>query len=557
MRELLVRRWERDRGLWWRIYEMSIGKVLVIGLDGATFNVIKPLLKQGKLPTIAKLMDEGVYGELRSVTPPISPTAWASFATGMNPGKHGIFGFTSPKGGIPSINSAKIGTLPLWEILSIHNKRVCVISVPFTYPPKEINGVIVTGMGTPDEKSDFVFPKELKKKLIKFGYKPDFDRKCLDSEELFDEEIGGLLEGVWQTSKYLIKELDWGFFMVVFGATDTVQHIFWKYLDEKHPQYEKRKVNKYGNKIYEYYQKIDKVISKLIGMVDNNTYIIIMSDHGGGPVYKRVSLNKWLENEGLLKLKTDAKRKSFFSSVQHLLVMIGLNRENLVKIADILGLKDFLSKIMRLIKVDSKFILKFIPSRLHDFFESIDWKQTVAYAKDSYGNIYLNVDKSDKQYGEIREKIIEKIYNLVDPESGQKVVSKVFKRENLFWGPFVNSAPDIYAAPEPGYEIIGYTLGNSIFLPPFRSGTHTEDGIFICKGPYIKRGHKIDGLKIIDLAPTILYIFGLPIPKDMDGKVLKEIFEDESNLAKRSIIYQDERNEIKAKIKKLRRLGKI
>ena len=532
-------------------------KVLVIGLDGVGFDFIKDWLEQGKLPTIAKLMERGVYGDLQSTIPPITPPAWASFMTGMNPGKHGIYDFVTvkrKKSGDDEYNlvdSKNIKGKCIWDFLTVRNKKSIVLNVPLTYPPWEINGIMISGHPSPSTKN-YAYPKDVLKELEKnIGEYIIFpDENILNHPEKNFKGLLKIIEKRKEAAIYLMKNYEYDFFMVEFQMTDTICHLL-----------------KDRGKILEIYQKVDGSIAEILEHTDaQRTNVIIISDHGMGTVKKAIRINKWLQELGLYKTK-EGLQKEFISPATimksghhikksrkgilfNLLSSIGITVEKINYYLSILRM-DFLKKLV------PKSIIYSLP-RI-----TTDWCNTKAYlSQRNYGTgISINLKGREKEgivepgeeYEKLRNYIIRELYNLRDPETGEKVIEKALKREEVYSGPYLNNAPDILVLTKDQEYISDSSPYGDIFSRNTNEiHTHKMNGIFIAYGPDIKRG-QIKGARIIDIAPTILHMMDIPVPEDMDGRVLKEIFKEDSDIARRKVIYQkmDEKERIKERIGKL------
>ena len=520
-------------------------KVLVIGLDGATPQLVFPWAMEGKLPNLAKLMENGVSGNLRSTIPPMTAPAWTSFMTGKNPGKHGIYHFIEyvhKSYDYRIVTTKDIKAKTLWSILSELGMKVGVMQVPMIYPPEKVNGFLISGgITTPGPKSDFAYPPELREFLLEeFDFKVGITEKYYEgNEDAFIADLSHTEERKAEATIHLMKNCDWDFFMVVFTNIDALQHFFWKYMDTTHPGYDPEEAKKYGDTIFNYYQKLDGIVGDMLNNVDEDTTVVIMSDHGFGPLYNELHLNKWLMDLNLLKLK-EKRDVSFY---RYWLSKNGLNREMISMLLIKLGLK-------RIIDVIPQRIRKSMPS--HYTPSDIDWSKTKAYSVATHGLLYINLKgrnpegivESGKEYEELRDYIIKELHNLRDPETGKTVVDRVYKREELYNGEYVNKAPDLFVLTDMTYQNIG-TLDNTLIRPSWKlegaqsgkvsallmkqrtlaSGNHRKDGIFIMKGRDIRKNVIIKNARIIDIAPTILYNMGVPIPLDMDGEALKDAFE--------------------------------
>ncbi|HEM61767.1 MAG TPA: hypothetical protein ENO24_05715, partial [Chloroflexi bacterium] len=278
-------------------------RILVIGLDGATFDLIKPWIAEARLPTLGRLMEEGVHGNLRSVPNLNSAPAWSSFATGTNPGKHGIFYFDER---VPNTytkrylnGSHRVGK-SFWKLLSDQGKTVCVINVPMTFPADELNGVMLAGLDSPGVQSEgFAYPpsilKELSSRVGDYIIEPGIPGYMKAGKK--DQALARLFEAVDKRlnyARYLLAKYPWQLFVVVFTATDAVQHFFWKDMDPRHPEHDPQEARVYGDAILKVYQRMDEVVLTLLQEARPSTTIIV-SDHGGGFNQRGAEyLNPWL-----------------------------------------------------------------------------------------------------------------------------------------------------------------------------------------------------------------------------------------------------------------------
>lgn len=504
--------------------ERTKTKVMVIGLDGATFDILKPLIDQGKLPNLQYLIRNSTNGHLKSTIPPLSPAAWSTFQTGKNPGKHGVFDFFRNSPGEHSylpVNSTFLKSKTLWEVLSDYGKRVGVLNIMFSYPPRKVNGFIVSGKETPGEDKEYTFPSSLKNEILQFEpkYEAEPFRRVYKTKK-FLKEVPVRLNRQEKVNSYLFKKYSPDFFANLFAIPDIVHHVFWKYMDHSHPHHCKKESRKYLPLIEKCYQTLDDIIGRRLEMIDENTITIIMSDHGGGPLHRFIQLNRLLKKHGLLTLKKDQERNnpSFLKNLM----------KNFLRYALLHDTSGFLKKL--------KF--KTMGKRMALARSAIDWSKTKAFAgRSSEHGIYCNLKGRERdgivnpgeEYEELRQIIITQLSDLIDPATGNKIFKKVCKREAVYNGPYVSFAPDIVLDfGDSPYEPLDHLMGEEVIenvKSDGFSGMHRPDGILIAYGKNIKKGSEIHGAEICDLAPTILYAMGLKIPADMDGKVLYDIFE--------------------------------
>jgi predicted AlkP superfamily phosphohydrolase/phosphomutase len=466
----------------------------VIGLDGATFDLLGPWIERGELPTLKEILIRSSYGRLESTIPPISPPAWTSFMTGVNPGRHGIYDFTGFK---PHsfekvlLNSTHIRSKKFWEIAGEKGKKSILLHVPFTYPPQKVEGVLISGIPVPS-RGKFIYPEKMEKELeerlgtwwrtIGSEWFRNFNEKG------FMNEIYEALETHFRVAHYLIQR-EWDFFILVLSETDMVQHLLWG---------EKDRI------LFPLYKKIDAAIGDFLKVLKEEDILIILSDHGFGPARRILYLNTWLKRKGFLSSRKAWGNEDLSSSPQGILP--GANPSFLRKLKSILRRKK----------------------------EVIDWRKTHAYFFNTgqLQGISVNLRGREpegivhaEEYEGIRGQIMDELNGMVDERAGKKVIKKVFRKEDIYRGLYVKEAPDILFMPDYEYILSG-RIRDSIFKnAKDGQGFHRLQGLFFVHGQGIRKGREIVGANIIDMAPTILHLLGLPVPKGMEGKVLTEVLE--------------------------------
>lgn len=539
-------------------------RCLVVGLDGATFDVIRPLVDEGKLPTIARLMREGVHGDLQSTIPPASVPAWQSFMTGKNPGKHGVFDFLKRTEGDyygRLITSRDIKGRTLWDILGDAGKQSIVINVTGTYPPKPIKGIVVSGMMTP-EGASLTYSTGLGKRLEDAGYVRDVNYgECPDPDRLVSR-LREMEESRTRTAIGLMKEHDWDFFMVLLRATDAIQHALWSMAE----------------KISAFYEEIDRLVGQLLAETDDDTFVILMSDHGFGELRKSLQFNTWLHDLGLLNYKKvdiehtraarlHEMRKSSRSGRfwRNVLSKVGMTRETILGMARRLRLTGIKNRLPE--AVTKRLLSAFLTGL------GIDWPNTKVFLSSFFTaetqSIMINLKGREPQgiverdeYENLRDWVIEQLREVRDPETSGSIVEAVFKAEELYHGPYVSEAPDIVMLLKGEYKASSLLQAEKVIAPLDRiGGSHRLNGVFVAYGPEIARGAGVENAQIVDLAPTILHMMGVPVPEDIDGRVLREIFDRNSDFATSEIRYQEAMPGEKARatrsIQHLRELGRI
>jgi predicted AlkP superfamily phosphohydrolase/phosphomutase len=519
--------------------------VFAVGLDGATLDLIRPWAEEGKLPTFARILGEGCSGPLRSTIPPVTGPAWVSFMTGKNPGKHGVGDFLQRTGGQyrrALADATSVKAEPFWLTAGRQGKRVGVINVPVTYPPYEVNGFLISGLLTPRNTDDLAYPPGLVDELRAAigSYRVNLDHFYAEgSGDRFLADLRELVDTRKKAAEYLMTRYEWDFFMVHFIATDWVQHFLWHCLDPAHPRFSKSEARRYGTAILEVYQQIDGALGELMGRLDQDTVLLVMSDHGFGPFHKYVYLNNWLLEKGLLFLKrgpaTRLKYALFRAGLTPSALYQALARLKLVKVA---------FKASKKQRYD-------LLSTLFLSWQDIDWQRTRAYSYGNIGQVFVNLKGREphgavepgRDYEAVRDQIVTMLGDLTDPETGVPVIEHIYRREEIYNGPYVDQMADILFLPR-NLEYIATGLSefvsNEVIAPSFAySGTHRMDGVFMLRGDVIKAGSIAEGARIVDMAPTVLYLLGLPIPRDMDGRVLTELL-DEELVASRPVVYSDE-----------------
>jgi predicted AlkP superfamily phosphohydrolase/phosphomutase len=506
-------------------------RVIVVGLDGATFDVIRPLIEAGQLPTLARLMREGAHGNLRTTIPPVTASAWTSFMTGKNPGKHGLFDFMRRKAAsydlTPITARDRVGRT-IWDLAGEAGKHSVVIGVPVTYPPSPLRGEMVADMLTPPGQRGYTYPPELVDEIEReVGEYIIYPREVYAKgrEDTFLAHLHYCIAQRLKAVLHLMRTRDWDLFIVVFPETDTVQHGFTVATDPHHPSYDANQAARYGDAVNQIYQAVDVALGEIVAGLGEDDTLIVMSDHGFGPLYRFMYVNNFLAQIGMLRFKRNP-----VSLVKRLLFQAGLTVRAAYGIALALGL----GKLRR--SLDKRRTGYRLLRRFFLSFDDVDWVRTRAYAIGYIGQIFINVrgreplgpvERGD-DYERTRAEIIEALHALRDPDDSP-LIEQVFLREELYSGPYLDDAPDILFFPR-NLETIAFGdfefPSNKVIEPSYAiSGHHRMDGILFVHGPGVRRGVELDGARILDIAPTVLYSLGLPVPDDMDGHVLHDAYD--------------------------------
>jgi predicted AlkP superfamily phosphohydrolase/phosphomutase len=531
----------------------KVPKAVVIGLDAATWTVIRPWMAEGKMPNLAKLMKAGVSGTLESILPPITPPAWTSFMTGKNPGKHGIFHFVETEHGGYAMNYANATSRrspTVWKLLNNAGYSVGTMNVPFTYPPEPLNGFQISGMDTPSENSPFIHPPELREELVKHLGGIQLDIRFLgamSTDERRNQVLAEMeqMDNQWtKAALYLLENHPQDVMMFVFMSIDTVQHYFWQHMDKEHFLHDPKRAPKFGDAVRKVYERLDAAAGQIIDRLPAETAVFVVSDHGGGPVVDRtIFLNRYLAQLGLLHY--DEKTTSGIRSLGKKLLRVSFS-----------VLRSTLSSRQK-----SRLALLFPKIRqksemAYSSFTSIDWSRTKAYCSEVLASppcIWINlkgvkpqgiVDPGD--YDALVTFIIEKLAELKDPRTDKPVINRVYRRNEIFYGPFAHEGADL---------VLDWWSEDSLFSsqPSFPEdtgkpaliirehrpseksewgGTHRLNGILIARGSGFRSGAEIANARLIDIAPTLLHLLGVPVPEDMDGKVLASAFQPDFLLAR-------------------------
>jgi len=506
-------------------------KALILGLDGATFDVIDKLTEQD-LPCLKSLITHGTRGPLQSAFPPATGPAWVSLATGKNPGKTGVFGFVN------RINTATYETRPLssaefkragpfWDYLCHSGLKIGIWNYPRLYPPYSIRGFMTGGLGC-SSRNDFTYPGELKEKLLRIcrGYtitvpymKPRYSR----NPSLFITDVMKLLDQNQKALDFLLGQ-DLDLFIGVISASDFTQHYMWKFFDETHPMHNAEEAKRYKPAFLRIWQRIDGIVESVLAKVSADTDIFIVSDHGFGPHKQSFYVNSWLESEGYLVRKGGGA--SLVAKLQSLAVK-AINQFTVLS-------PRFAYTLIR----RGRKYRRPLTNR-------INMEKTVAFAGELDGaHVYINSLyhphlHDNTEYERTRQEIADRLRGTLNKLNTRV---RIHFPENLYSGEFVRLAPDIQFELS-DFECSSHNTFNKPFYrdapsAPGHSGTHRMNGIFIAHGPDIKQGTIINGARIQDLAPTILHLMGLPVPDDMDGRVLMQVFRDDSDAARLPVRYQ-------------------
>ncbi len=505
-------------------------RVFILGLDGATLDLLLPWAAAGFLPHTARLFQEGAWGPLRSTIQPHTAPAWTSFMTGRNPGAHGVFDFIERvpgSYGVRLMHGALGRTRSLWRLLSEAGYRVGTVNVPMTYPPEAIRGFMISGIDAPGIDANFTAPPSLREELRRHAGPYIIAASAPDLQGWL-EGLHAMVESRIRAVRYLLAAKPWDVFMVVFQATDMVQHLFWKHmLDERgalHPD----PTRPFGDAVLSIYQKIDGFVGELLATLPEDVTLVALSDHGAGPLRKVVFVNRLLADVGVLRYRR--RRGTLARGAAH---------------AGMAAAKRYLPPRL-------KSWVKRRGAGLRDTMESYltsslyDWSATRAYSLGIYGNIFFNQAGREpegvlrlEERERVTREISDALLGLRDPDTGQPVVERVHRREELYRGPFVERAPDLVIQWR-GYEydcrqrfgheetsIFGDVITFSDLAYQPMTAVHRLHGFLAARGPGVRRGARPVDASILDVAPTVMAFLGLQPPVEFEGRVLAELLEEE------------------------------
>jgi predicted AlkP superfamily phosphohydrolase/phosphomutase len=449
-------------------------KVLVIGLDCVPPEFVFERYSKD-LPNISRLASSGVSGTVKSSVPPSSTNAWASMATSTEPSSIGIYDYiyriNRSYNNVGVINSTLVKDDSIWDVISKDGKKVIVVNVPMTYPPKKVNGLMVSGILTP-ETAECTYPVELKKELddVTGGYLIGVpDPRHLDRKELLKRlyELAGIR---FKAIKHLIKNKEWDFFMAVIYATDAMMHNFWRYIDKDHRKHEAD--SGLENAIKNFLIYVDREVGEIVELAGSETMVVLMSDHGAKRMDGRININEWLIKEGYLHLKSTPSEKTSILTAD------------------------------------------------------VDWNRTKAFAMGAYyGCIYLNVKGRDPEgivepedAEKLKREINEKIMKIPD-DKGNRIETKIFDVKPG------DSAPDILAYFGNLHWGVNSGVGNGSFYSwatekGADDAIHSTHGFFIVSGNGIKPRKEKLSIDIKDVTPFILKMMNITIPETMEGKLI-------------------------------------
>jgi predicted AlkP superfamily phosphohydrolase/phosphomutase len=511
-------------------------KVFLLGLDGATWRLLDVLMERGLMPNLKALVESGASGPLNSTIPYVTPVAWTSLLTGTKPGKHCIFGYTvteNREGVVLSFlaNRTRMKAPTVMDMYCQLRRRMISLNMPMTYPPREEDGIITSGMMTPSSEGRFFYPLDLMDELKARGidYKIDIRLEAGDESDLeerlqayladdaaaFFADLKKVTKAREETVLYLMADKEWDLFQVNFISMDRIQHYLWREVTREGDSAVKQRA-------YEHYAYVDSIIGRIVEGIKGRATLVICSDHGFGNVHGNFYPTVWLKNLGYYS--EVAERQTPWLLLKSVLKKLGISR-----------------RLRRALEKSDKSLAKKL---IYVGTSKVDWKRTKAYAYVTNG-LRINVRGRD-QFGIVepgaeleafRKELEQKLMGLEDG-SGEKIMKAVHFVDALYGVSGLEEAPDLFFEFDDDHF---YTAYYHINQAPgildggysWRQGDHRRDGIFLVAGEGVIPGKKL-AADIEDILPTIFYMQDLPQSDWFDGRVLEEIFSSDYASARKS-----------------------
>ena len=476
-------------------------QTVLLGLDGATFTVLDPLMRDGVMPFLKEFTASGVRGELRSVIPALTPPAWTSLTTGRSPGHHGIFDFFCKEA--PDSHHIRIATArdvhaeTIWSLADRGGLRTMALNFPLMFPPPKVNGFVVPGWMPWRQMRLGCHPSDLFDRLKKL---PGFNAQEL-AMDLNPEAkaLQGCREDEYEewVALHIRREKQWAAILcdlmredpceltaIVFDGVDRIQHLCWRFLAPAAGDSFTPAEQRIRERCLEYFRELDGILAEVVSLAGPEATVVFASDHGFGPQTGTFFVNAWLEQRGYLAWAgADAPRAAEAQA---------LGIEQLAK---------------------------------HDHL--LDWAKTRAYAPTPSSNGIHIVQASPEhphgvpasEYRQFRDRLADELRAVKGPATGQGIVARVYTRDEVFDGPHKPMAPDLTLELNDGGLISILASDVAYRSRSVPSGTHRREGIFMARGPGLECGQRLQGVSILDVAPLLLHSLDLAVPADMEGRV--------------------------------------
>jgi predicted AlkP superfamily phosphohydrolase/phosphomutase len=514
-------------------------RVLVIGLDGATFDLIEPWAKQGVLPNIDRLLQQGTRAALRSTWPHATAPAWTTFATGANPGQHGIFDFLLPEStleNLRTVTSADIKVTTFYEMLERAGRHCILVNLPVSYPPRIDRGIVITSLMTQGQQ--WVYPSSLLDKypqLHQYRIGPDGEIAGRGTTDEYIADIRRLEKTRFECARELFTHEPWDFFFFLISGTDWIQHRKYTDLIRDEPTDKLPAVKAF--------REFDSYIGWFLDNLPQDTNLFIISDHGFCRRDGIFFVNTWLHQEGYLELTAGPARRNTPSRLAEEREE-ARTRKRSIRLGRWASILQSHPRLRKAARRAYHLLRSALPLSIDFKSMRIDVSRSQVYMTWEGGwGIYVN-DKSRFEVGlveaekcePLRAEIMAKLRSLRDPESGQPVFEEVKRKEEVYTGTELTLAPDILLASNT-YQVDAIATEH-LFWRSSHNG-HSPLGILIALGPDIRQGERVSEAGLADLVPTILHVMGLPVRDHMDGRVLQEVFRADSEPMTREVTYAE------------------
>ncbi len=511
-------------------------KAIILGLDGATWDVLLPRVERGEMPNLAGLLERGAWGGLRSTTPPFSAQAWVSLSTGKNQARHGVVDFWERSPGAPLsehrtfVSSRLVRGETLWQTAGRHGRRVGVVNVPVTYPPTPVEGYLVSGFLTPPGKADYVYPEALKDEIEALvpGYKPDpFDPLGATQQQLV--ELADWMEKHEKVARRLMERHPADLFFSVVQAVDHLQHLFWNDIAGRSADPGRARADRpvlhpgrrHSRPPPGAPRRRDDLFPGVRSRLWPGPHLVPRQPlpAGAGACWRSARSQGSGPGAALarLGLTPQALREPGPPP----------RRAGAAPAGGPPGAGDRRPPDRR--RPGPAHRLEPDPGRIGQPGQRGDFRQPQGPRAERGGRA------GPEPYEALRDRLAAELLALRDPDTGEPVVQAVYRREELYDGPFLDLLPDlVFDLGDGPYLASDAPMAARVLepLPPsLLQGRHRPTGVLAAAGAGIAAGQRIEGARIVDVAPTVLYALDLPIPDDMDGRPLVEIFDDEYRAA--------------------------
>jgi predicted AlkP superfamily phosphohydrolase/phosphomutase len=457
-------------------------KILVIGLDCAAPEVV---LRDERLVNIRRLMSQGCYGRLESVIPPITVPAWMCMSTSQDPGSLGVYGFRNRTdhsyGGLAVANSGSINAPAIWDSFGTNGKKVVLVGVPPMYPPRQVNGVSVGCFLTPDSaQSQFTHPPGVKdeiEKVVGGTYPVDVTGFRTDNKDWLKDQLHDMTRKHFEVIRHLMTTVEWEYFQFVEIGLDRVHHGFWKYQDQTDRDYAPG--HKYESVVRDYYRMLDEEVGTLLKLVDEDTIVLVASDHGAQRLDGGFCVNDWLRREGLLVLNEEPVKTTPFSP------------------------------------------------------KMVDWTKTRVWSEGGYyARVFVNVEGREPS-GLVPAAELDRFladltarFQALPDDRGRTMSTQVFRPRDIY-RTVRNVAPDLIVHFDRLFwRSIGSVGNPQLHVRENDTGpdgcNHAQHGVFVLSAPNLPQRGEVDGMRLLDIAPTLLELSGRPVPASMQGQSLRQ-----------------------------------